>query len=409
MSVMAPARRSIAQTTLDVTSADEHTRVRLAARAGTPAHILKLLAEDPAITVRAAVAMNPGYSPAVDRQLMGDSDERVRSLLATKLANLLPGLSAEQHATAGSHVRRTLAVLARDAAVMVRATIAQTLQAMPEAPRDLILKLANDADITVSDPVIRLSPLLTDADLIELLAEPAHPRTPVSVARRLGLGACVADHIASHADDAAIRALLGNASASIQEATLDALVGRAAEHPEWHEPLVHRPNLPGRTALALSRIIAGNLLNVLVQRADLPPSIVTALREQLALSMEPLPEKPVDVLLDEVRQMNIAGQLTEASLSEALVSGDNRRVAAILSVASGVPWPAIERAATLRNAKALVSLVWKAGFSMQSATSVQTVLGQLGPTTVIAPTELGAYPLGATEMDWQIEVMTGDR
>ena len=215
---------------------------------------------------------------------------------------------------------------------------------------------------------MRYSPLLTDADLLELLATPPHPCTAETVASRAGLSADVADGIAAHADSGAIRALLSNPSAAIQEATLDALIGRAADHPDWHEPLVHRPSLPQRGVLALSRIVAGHLLDTLINRADLPPVLAQELRGRVtdSLATETAPPPPTETeVIDAVRQLCVSGRLNEDALLEATSAGDHRRAAAILAAASGVTLPMLDRAVAMRSAKALVSLVWRCGFSMR--------------------------------------------
>lgn len=385
---------------------DEPARVRLAVRASTTAAVLRALADDPSVTVRAAVALNPSYAPSADRRLLTDADERVRALLAGKVANLLPGHSGAEHAAAQAHVHQMLAALAGDAADRVRTAIAEAVRTMPEAPRALILRLANDPAVTVSDPVIRFSPLLTDADLLELLATPAHRGTAVSVASRTGLSASVADRIAVHADGAVIRALLANPSASIQEATLDGLIGRASDHPEWHEPLVRRPILPERAALALSRIVAGHLLELLARRADLSPPVAAALRQRVDINLDPVKAPPGETeVLDSVRRLNAAGALTEQALLDGAETGDNRLVAAVLAVASGIPLAALDRAVALRSAKALVSLVWRAGFSMRAAMAVQSALGQIRPNEQLTASNEGAFPLTVGEMEWQIELL----
>ncbi len=383
--------------------ADEAARVRLAARAGTPPEVLRELAADPSITVRAAVAMNAAFAPSAHDRLVADSDERVRALLAGKIARLLPGLSGAEHAAAQAHVERTLSALAGDAAERVRIALSEALVSMPEAPRAVVLALARDPVLTVSGPIVRFSPLLTDADLLDLLATPAHPAIPAAVARRVGLSGQVADRIAVHADGAAVRALLANDSATIREATLDALIGRAADHPEWHEPLVRRPALPVRAALALSRIVAGHLLQALTSRTDLPADTTQALQAHLDGLAPPLPTEAE--VMDGVRALCASGQLNEAALIDAAEAGENRQLAALLAVASGMAISVLDRAVALRSAKALVSLVWKAGFSMRAATAVQVALGQLGPGLVLQPTATGEFPLSPDEMDWQIELL----
>ncbi len=386
---------------------DAAARVRLAAHPGTSQHLLQHLAVDADVMVRAAVAMNRAATPALHAILTTDGDERVRALLAAKIAHLLPGLAGGEHAQAAQHIRAALAVLVEDEAVRVRAAIADAVKAMPAAPRKLILRLAADPALRVCDPVIRLSPLLTDADLLVLLAFPPHPEAPQSVAARPGLNAHVADWIAARADSATIHALLQNRSANIQEVTLDALVARAAGRPGWHEPLVRRPTLSKAAARALSAMVAIGLVQVLSDRADLAPALATELRQRLLtrLGAHVAPGEDVDDPLSALRKLHSAGGLTEATLLEAARAGDLRRVTAALALASGLPLATVERATYLRSAKALVSLAWRAGFSMKAASVVQAVLGQLEPGDVLTALHGGTFPLTNAEMTYQIEVL----
>lgn len=103
--------------------------------------------------------------------------------------------------------------------------------------------------------------------------------------------------------------------------------------------------------------------------------------------------------------MAATGTLPETALLDALAAGANREAAAILALASGTPLSSLDRAIALRSAKALVSLVWKAGYSMRTAALVQSALGQLGPSDALHPAQHGAFPLSANEMEWQIELL----
>lgn len=384
----------------------EAARVRRAARATRP-EMLSALADDQAVTVRAAVALNPAFAEAANLRLVRDSDARVRMLLAGKVARLLPGLSGREHAAAQAHVHHMLMTLADDAAVRVRVAISDALTTMSDAPRDVILKLAQDPAVAVSDQVVRLSPLLTDADLLGLLATPPHAGTATAVASRAGLSAQVVNNIAVHAGSGAVCALLLNPSATIQEATLDALVGRSEGHPDWHEPLVRRPWLSLTAVRTLSRFVAAHLFDTLVNRSDLTPALAEELRGRIvqSLSDAPRPTSNDDAILDNVRRLHDAGQLTEAKLLEMVAAGESRMVAAILAVASGVTLAVIDRATTLRSAKGLVSLAYRAGFTMHAGSLVQAALGGLGPAEMLVPTPDGGFPLSASEMDWQIELL----
>ena len=171
----------------DGTRTHEAARVRLGASASMSEEASLALATDPAVTGRAAVAMNPAAPHGANQALSADPDERVRAVLARKIASELPGLSREEQAHLRDQALATLAALVEDEAVRVRAALAEVLKEMPEAPRALILRLAHDSAVPVSEPVIRLSPLLDAADLLALLASPPHEETATAVARRAGL------------------------------------------------------------------------------------------------------------------------------------------------------------------------------------------------------------------------------
>ena len=368
---------------------DEATRVRLAARATTPACILHHLAHDPSATVRAAVAMNPAIAPDADRHLLADGDERVRILLAGKLATLLPGLTRAGQNAALDHVGQMLAALADDVAARVRIAMAHALTAMPEAPREVLLRLAHDPMHLVSDPVLRLCPLLTDHDLLTLLATPPHDKAVYSVAARPNLGAAVADHIAAHAHHDAVRVLLQNRSAAIREATLDALVGRAADHPDWHEPLVRRPTLPVNAHRTLMGLVAAELRNVLAAHADLPTGMADTLTGHLARLPGP------------AAQAGKPEQPSEAALATAIGAGDMTQAIAMLAARAAIPVCWVERAVSMRSSKGVASLAWKAGLSPDAAQDLLAMLGlPSGP-----PSRDGRFPFSTMEMAWQVELL----
>jgi len=295
-----------------------------------------------------------------------------------------------------------------DPALRVRAAVADGLKDAPDAPRELILQLAQDAAPTVCDPVVRASPLLTDADLRALLAAPPHPAIAASVASRPGLSAALADAVAAKGDGLAVRALLCNGSAAIGDATLDVLAEQAAPHPDWHGPLVRRTLLTPRAMEALAGFVAAPLLDVLAQRADLDPAVARALRRRIAaVPPDTVPDDGEEALMAALRQLDEAGGLNEATLIDAARAGNLRQVAAVLAVASGLTLAAVDRAAAQRHARALIGLAWKAGFSMRAALVAQVALGRLGPGALIPAGPDGAFPMTPDEMRWQLEVLAG--
>lgn len=393
-------------------SSSEAARVRLGASTATEPDVLRSLAGDPSVTVRVALALNPAAPSQVNETLAGDPDERVRILLARKLTALAPSLSAADQAQLHRTTWATLTALVADEAVRVRATIADAVKDMPVAPRELILRLANDTAMSVSEPVVRLSPLLTTDDLLALLANAPASGTALAVAQRSHLDEDVSDAIAASAGNTEIRALLANPSAQIREATLDALIARSVEQTDWHEPLVRRPSLPPRAARILSEIVATHLLEVLATRADLAPALAEDLRRRLVARLQSDAKEPAvrsepttEQALADAHALARRGELAEEAVLDAARRGEARYAAALLAVAAGTSVSVVDRAASLRSAKGLVSLVWKAGFTMRVAVALQTLLAHLAPDAVLTGGSSGNFPLAVEEMRWQLEFL----
>ncbi len=389
--------------------AGEAVRVRIGASAFTSEDVLLTLATDPDVTVRATVAMNPAAPHGVDQALARDPDERVRTLLARKVASELPGLNGEEQVRLRDQALATLATLVEDEAVRVRAALADVMKDMHEAPRALILQLARDSAVPVSEPVIHLSPLLDAGDLLALLASPPHERTAIAIARRADLPEAVSDAVAATADTEAVRVLLSNPSSQIRESTLDALVAQAEQHVEWHAPLVHRPRLPAQTMVALSKFVTAYLIEALRRRGDLDPRLVEELDRRIAARLA-APRSAgggavAGFLMPNRDSASLSPSHDEAAVIAATRLGDARRAAFLLAAAANVPLGLIDRAGALRSAKGIVSLVWKAGFTMRVAGPLQAVLAQLSPDAMLLPGADGQFPLSVEEMRWYCDFL----
>jgi uncharacterized protein (DUF2336 family) len=385
------------------TLSETAARVRTASsRDGSAATLGPLLA-DPEVTVRAALAVNPALPLPLAGELARDPDERVRALLARRLASLLPALAAPECTRLFDQAMDALIRLANDEVTRVRAAITEMVQDMAQAPRALILRLVADTEMSVAEPVIRLSPLLTADDLLALLATPPSPLTVTAIARRRGLDGEVADAVAASGDPAAILAMLRNPSAAIRESTLDSLVAQATQHVAWHRPLVQRPDLSARAARALSQFVSAQLLAELAQRGGLEPELVQELQARLKARLEEAhPQQAAARATPELTAMRV----TEERLLDCARHGDVRACTALLAAAAKVPTPVVDRAAMLRSAKGLISLVWRAGLSMRVAVPLQMLLARLSPDMVLLPLEGDTFPLSAEEMRWQIDFLT---
>jgi uncharacterized protein (DUF2336 family) len=395
--------------------ADEVTRVRQAASADTPPEVLRALASDPSVTVRASVALNPALPEAVSAVLAADADARVRSIIGRKLATLTPGLTGKARERVQQDAVANLTALVAEAALRVRTNIAEAVRNLPDGPREIILHLARDPAVMVSEPVILFSPMLTAEDLVALIASGPPRTTLTAVARRPKIDSAVSDALVETSDTAAISALLANPTAIIREATLDALAAQSEERTEWQEPLVRRPHLPPRAARILSEIVTSHLLEVLTARKDLDPKLSQELRASLAKAQtRSSSAASVDGLAADVTPqaalphaaaLKDAGLLDDQAILNALRRNATGAATAMLAVKADVPLPVVERAIALRSAKAMVSLAWKAGLSMPTAVVLQAMLARLSPDTILRPPEGGGFPLPVEELRWQLSFL----
>lgn len=389
---------------------DPAVRRDLAGRNDVAPEILFYLADDPEPQVRRAIASNRASPAHADRVLAGDADQEVRSALAEKIARLVPGLSVDARDMVGRLAYDTLEALARDQVTRVRGILAEALKDVAEAPPGVIRRLAWDVEPSVSSPVLQFSPLLTDADLLEIIASNPVSARLCAIAKRDGVEAPVADAIADSSDTAAIAALLGNPTAQIREQVLDQLIDRAESVEIWHAPLVQRPRLPTRAVAKLARFVADDLLTQLQARLDLGPAAMDAIRRAVDRRLggrgsdrrpaggRTSPEDAMNMALELQR----AGRLDEPMVGEAVRTGDREFAIAALAVRTGLSADQVRKVADDRNAKGMVAVTWKAGFSAKLAETLQLRLAQVGRGNILAA-DGADYPLATATLEYHID------
>jgi uncharacterized protein (DUF2336 family) len=269
--------------------------------------------------------------------------------------------------------------------------------------------------VMVCEPVILFSPMLTQEDLVMLIASGPPPTTVLAVAHRPGIGTTVSDAIVGSDEPAAIRALLCNQTAQIRETTLDSLAAQSEQYADWQEPLVRRSHLSARAQRMLSEIVTGHLLDALAARGDLDPKVGQALRAALVRDgqgAERAPSRQGDGVrrtdihaasaVTQAENLHKSGHLDDYTILDALRTNKLVTAKAMLAVRAGVTVAIVERACTLRSARAVVSLGWQAGLSAQTAVVLQTMLAKLAPDQVLRPNKNNAFPLSEDEMRWQL-------
>ena len=214
--------------------------------------------------------------------LTEDENASVREALARRVADILPSLTSSTHDRLANIVQPILLRLAADAAEQVRFIIADAAKHLSTVPRDAVLRLAMDTEIRVAEPVIRLSPLLNEEDLLALVASPPVNETLHAVARRIGIGEAVTDALIAQGDRLAISLMIENGSAKIRPASMENVLNRARFNPEWFPSLMARPVLTPDTAIRLAGVVADTLLRPLMQRQDMDDALLFRIRQCVA-------------------------------------------------------------------------------------------------------------------------------
>ena len=111
----------------------------LARRTDAGADVLQYLAQQWRAGDARRRGRQSGRARATNRFLADDDDEDVRAELAVKIARLMPGLSERESSHIFALTIETLECLARDAAVRVRAILAEEIKTLDCVPKDVVL------------------------------------------------------------------------------------------------------------------------------------------------------------------------------------------------------------------------------------------------------------------------------
>jgi uncharacterized protein (DUF2336 family) len=134
----------------------------------------------------------------------------------------------------------------------VRAEIAADLARQRRVPPAIVRHLALD-EIEIAQPLLILSPMLSDADLCGI-AEIRGVQHRRAIARRPLIGGTVTDLLIARGDDSVRRALAGNVTARISLAGFEKLLEQAKRDAAMRELLAHHPALPGDIRRALAEM-----------------------------------------------------------------------------------------------------------------------------------------------------------
>jgi len=288
--------------------------------------------------------------------------ERAEATATLARAYLYSELSVDDLAAAEG----AMIMLLDDPSPLVRRALADVFATAQDAPPVVIRALAND-QAEVAMGILALSPVLQEADLIDLVAT-VQPAAQVAIANRAMLTRGLAAAIAEVGDAQACLALLENQGADIAPFSIDRVVERFGHLAAIRELLFARSDLPMSTRQALLAKLSQTLAGFVAERqwlgADHAEDATREACEKATVALAA--DTPYDEIADLVQHLRNSGQLTAGMILRAILSGNAVLFEEALADLSDVP---IDRVAALLHDgsnSGLGALYCKAGLPEQA-------------------------------------------
>jgi uncharacterized protein (DUF2336 family) len=283
--------------------------------------------------------------------------ERAEATRALARAWLISDLSEADRAAAEG----ALLMLLDDPSPLVRQAMAEVFARSTEAPGAIVQALSLDQP-SVALPVLEHSPLLIDADLVDLIAT-GNDEVQCAIARRVNLPPSVCAAIAEVGTAAAALELIENAYAELAPFSWDRIVERHGHLAAIRESMLVLEDLPAATRVALVAKLSDTLAQFVAARnwlsTDRAGRIASEARERSTVNIAA--RSLGDDMHELVLHLRATGQLTAGLILRALLSGNLELFDHALAELSGLPPARVSSLLHDRGAASLQALLTRAG------------------------------------------------
>jgi uncharacterized protein (DUF2336 family) len=296
--------------------------------------------------------------------------ERAEATRALARAWLISDLSEEDRAAAEG----ALLMLLDDASPLVRQAMAEVFARSSDAPAAIVQALSLD-QASVALSVLEHSPLLIDADLVDIVAT-GNCEVQCAVARRVNLPASVGAAIAEVGSASAALELIENAYAELAPFSWDRIVERHGHLAAIRESMLVLEDLPAATRAALVAKLSETLTQFVVARnwlsADRAVRVAGEARERSTVHIAA--RSRGDDMSGLVRHLRATGQLTSGLILRALLSGNLDLFDHALAELSGLPLSRVFALLHDRGGASLHALLRRAGLPQSTFAAFQMAL-----------------------------------
>lgn len=296
--------------------------------------------------------------------------ERAEATRALARAWLISDLSSDDRIAAEG----ALLMLLDDPSPLVRQAMAETFARSTDAPAAIVQALSTDQP-SVALPVLEHSPLLIDADLVDIVAT-GNGEVQCAIARRIVLPASVCAAIAEVGCAAAALELIENPYAELAPFSWDRIVERHGHLAAIREAMLVLEDLPAATRAALVAKLSDTLAQFVVARnwlsADRAERVATEARDRSTINIAA--RSRGEEMQGLVHHLRATSQLTAGLILRALLSGNRELFDAALAELSDLPLVRVSALLHDRGGASLHALLRRAGFPESTYAAFQVAL-----------------------------------
>ncbi|MGA7957734.1 MAG: DUF2336 domain-containing protein [Xanthobacteraceae bacterium] len=255
-----------------------------------------------------------------------------------------------------------------------RAELSHCLAPINNAPIKVLRLLANDDDIAVAGPVLKLAACLAETDLVDLAKTKSQAHLQAISARRT-LGEAVTDVLVRRRDREVARGVADNRGARLSESGFSRLVERAEKDGILAEkvglrsdipPQLFRELLTGATAVVHQRLFASATPEL---RAEIR-RVLEKITGEVGARLGPRDYRAAQRL---VLKLHRAGDMNEAALAAFVDDDKYEETVAALAALSKVPIGVADRLMAGERPDPVLILCKAAGLSWPTVRSVITL------------------------------------
>ncbi len=218
-------------------------------------------------------------------ELARDKSAAGRSALVSVLGDMF----VDDGAFAAGHERSLIDDILRrlvsEVEATVRCALAERMAERSDAPRELVLMLAND-DADVAYPLLARSGILEDGDLISIVRQRTI-RHRSAIATRESVSESLSAALTEFGEESVITALLDNKSARISPQTFESIARMSRTIEALQEPLLDRQDLPAALVRKMYWWVSAALRQHILDHFDIDPDSLDEAVEDAVGSLIP--------------------------------------------------------------------------------------------------------------------------